>query len=117
MRHHLATLAARVGLMPAANLGQRPAGTPDLVQTPQVTVTRLKQNPLITVDTSSSLGGNVNGPTVIRVPDWIEHPLGRYYMYFANHVNGQFVRMAYADAIAGLGRSTNLAYSTCATPH
>jgi hypothetical protein len=72
-----------------------------LVQTTQVTVTRLKQNPLITVDTSSSLGGNVNGPTVIRVPDWIEHPLGRYYMYFANHVNGQFVRMAYADAIAG----------------
>lgn len=65
-----------------------------------VTASRVPQNPLITVDTSSSLGGNVNGPTVIRVPDWIERPLGRYYMYFANHV-GTFVRLAYADAIEG----------------
>ncbi len=61
---------------------------------------RLKQNPLITVDTSASLGGNVNGPTVIRIPDWVDRPLGRYYMYFANHM-GTFIRLAYADAITG----------------
>src|SRR6185436_3927186 len=67
---------------------------------PQVTATRLAQNPLVTVDSSASLGGNVNGPTVIRVPGWVERPLGRYYMYFANHM-GTFVRLAYADAIAG----------------
>ena len=67
---------------------------------PDVTATRLAQNPLITVDASASLGGNVNGPTVIRVPDWVERPLGHYYMYFANHM-GTFVRLAYADAIAG----------------
>ena len=67
---------------------------------PQVNATRLAQNPLITVDSSASLGGNVNGPTVIRVPDWVERPLGRYYMYFANHM-GTFIRLAYADAIAG----------------
>jgi hypothetical protein len=66
----------------------------------QVDVVRFAQNPLITVDTSASLGGNVNGPTVIRVPDWVEHPLGRYYMYFANHM-GMFIRLAYADAITG----------------
>jgi len=66
----------------------------------EVTATRLSQNPLITVDTSPSLGGNVNGPTVIRVPDWIDRPLGRYYMYFANHM-GEFIRMAYADAVTG----------------
>ena len=66
----------------------------------EVRATRLSQNVLITVDTSSSLGSNVNGPTVIRVPDWIERPLGRYYMYFANHM-GDFVRLAYADAITG----------------
>jgi hypothetical protein len=66
----------------------------------EITATRLSQNPLITVDTSPSLGGNVNGPTVIRVPDWIERPLGRYYMYFANHM-GAFIRLAYADAITG----------------
>jgi hypothetical protein len=44
----------------------------------EVKATRFGQNPLITVDTSSSLGGNVNGPTVIRVPDWVDRPLGRY---------------------------------------
>ena len=68
--------------------------------TPSVHATRLTQNPLITVDTSASLGGNVNGPTVIRVPDWVDRPLGRYYMYFANHM-GAFIRLAYADAVTG----------------
>ncbi len=67
---------------------------------PAVHATRLAQNPLITVNTSASLGGNVNGSTVIRVPDWVERPLGRYYMYFANHM-GQFIRLAYADAATG----------------
>jgi hypothetical protein len=66
----------------------------------EVRATRLEQNPLVTVETSPSLGGNVNGPTVIRVPDWVDRPLGRYYMYFANHM-GEFIRLAYADAITG----------------
>ena len=61
---------------------------------------RFTQNPLVTVDSSRSLGRNVNGPTVIRVPDWVERPLGRYYMYFANHM-GTFIRLAYADAVTG----------------
>jgi hypothetical protein len=65
-----------------------------------VRATRLEQNPLITVETSASLGGNVNGPAVIRVPEWVNRPLGRYYMYFANHM-GEFIRLAYADAITG----------------
>lgn len=66
----------------------------------QIKVARLKENPLITTRTSTSLGTNVNGPTVIRVPDWVKSPLGRYYMYFANHM-GEFIRLAYADAITG----------------
>ena len=65
-----------------------------------VTAIRLKQNPLITVETSRSLGDNVNGPSIIRVPSWIPHPLGRYYAYFGHH-QGHFVRLAYADAVAG----------------
>ena len=47
---------------------------------------RLPQNPLITVSSSPTLGDNVNGPTVVRVPEWVERPLGKYYMYFANHM-------------------------------
>ena len=67
---------------------------------PTIRATRLPQNPLITVKSSSSLGDNINNPTVIRVPSWIEHPLGRYYMYFAHHM-GAHIRLAYADAVAG----------------
>jgi hypothetical protein len=37
---------------------------------------------------------------VIRVPDWVERPLGRYYMYFAHH-KGHYIRLAYANDIAG----------------
>jgi hypothetical protein len=61
---------------------------------------RLAQNPLITLKSSSTLGGNVNGPTVIRVPEWVDRPMGNYYMYFANHMGG-FIRLAYADAVTG----------------
>jgi hypothetical protein len=63
-------------------------------------VRRFDQSPLVTVQSSPTLGGNVNGPTVIRVPSWVEHPRGRYYMYFANHM-GDFIRLAYADQLAG----------------
>lgn len=43
---------------------------------------------------------NINGPSVIKVPDWIINPLGKYYMYFAHH-QGQFIRLAYTDNIEG----------------
>ncbi len=43
---------------------------------------------------------NINGPTVIRVPDWVTKPMGRYYMYFAHH-KGSYIRLAYADSPAG----------------
>ena len=66
----------------------------------EVRASRLRQNPLITVDSSRSLGDNVNGPSIIRVPSWVHQPLGRYYLYFAHH-KGHHIRLAYADAIAG----------------
>ncbi|WP_202964406.1 hypothetical protein [Algibacter lectus] len=46
------------------------------------------------------LGENINGPSVIKVPDWIENPLGKYYMYFAHH-HGKFIRLAYANSPVG----------------
>jgi hypothetical protein len=54
----------------------------------------------MTVASSTSLGDNVNGPSVVRVPSWVTQPLGRYYMYFAHHT-GTFIRLAYADSIQG----------------
>jgi hypothetical protein len=52
------------------------------------------------LNTSSSLGVDVNGPSVIRVPDWVKKPLGHYYMYFAHH-KGEFIRLAYSDSVTG----------------
>lgn len=45
-------------------------------------------------------GDNINGPSLIRVPDWIAEPIGRYYLYFAHH-HGTYIRMAYANDVAG----------------
>lgn len=45
-------------------------------------------------------GANINGPSLIRVPDWIPNPLGRYYLYFAHH-GGTYIRLAYADRLEG----------------
>jgi hypothetical protein len=42
----------------------------------------------------------MNGPSLIRVPDWIERPLGRYYLYFGHHI-GEYIRLAYADNLHG----------------
>ena len=39
---------------------------------------------------------NIQGPSLIEVPDWVEDPLGRYYLYFADH-KGLYIRLAYAD--------------------
>ncbi len=46
------------------------------------------------------MGDNINGPSLVRVPDWVENPLGRYYLYFAHH-QGTYIRMAYANKVAG----------------
>ena len=73
---------------------------PPAAQTSVVTARRLPQNPLITTRSSASLGDNINGAALIRVPAWVKQPLGRYYMYFAHHMGG-FIRLAYADAIEG----------------
>ena len=66
----------------------------------QITAKRLGSNPLVTIDSSTTLAGNVNGPTLIRVPTWVKNPLGKYYLYFANH-KGTFIRLAYSDAVSG----------------
>ena len=66
----------------------------------KIAVERCAANPLIGARQLSSLGGNINGPSVIRVPSWVHAPLGRYYMYFAHH-SGKYIRLAYADALQG----------------
>lgn len=63
-------------------------------------VTRLGHGPIIRPHMDGRMGDNVNGPSLIRAPDWIENPLGRYYLYFAHH-EGRYIRLACADDLAG----------------
>ncbi|MCC7494836.1 MAG: hypothetical protein IT204_20945 [Fimbriimonadaceae bacterium] len=45
-------------------------------------------------------GHNLNGPSLIRAPDWLPQRLGRYYLYFAHH-SGRYIRLATADQLSG----------------
>ncbi len=66
-------------------------------------VERFGANPIIHREMAGMIGevgSNINGPSLIRVPDWVENPLGKYYLYFAHH-HGSFIRMAYADSLEG----------------
>jgi len=74
--------------------------TPPTVISRNVTAVRFQDNPILTPQSSLSLGTNLNGPSLIRVPAWLERPLGRYYLYFAHH-RGTLIRLAYADRLSG----------------
>ena len=65
-----------------------------------VKVTRLFDGPIITQNMDDRMGGNIQGPSLIKVPDWVENPLGNYYLYFADH-RGTYIRLAYADQLSG----------------
>lgn len=63
-------------------------------------VTRLADGPIIVPNMDARMGSNIQGPSLIRVPEWIDDPLGNYYLYFADH-RGTYIRLAYADEVAG----------------
>ena len=64
------------------------------------TVERLLDQPIIRPHMDGRMGDNINGPAIIRVPDWLPNPLGRYYLYFSDH-KGSYIRLAYADNLTG----------------
>ena len=63
-------------------------------------INRLLGEPIIRGDMDARMATNVNGPSLIRVPNWVEAPLGRYYLYFADH-KGDYIRLAFADSLGG----------------
>ncbi len=63
---------------------------------PAVRVERLLDAPIIGPDLHPSIGVNIQGPSLIRVPEWVDDPLGAFYLYFADH-KGHYIRLAYAD--------------------
>jgi hypothetical protein len=87
----LPILGAFLVLLSAASQASEP---------PTVSVTRLAGGPIITPELDTRMGGNIQGPSLIKVPQWVENPLGQYYLYFADH-RGEYIRMAYADSVTG----------------
>ncbi len=66
----------------------------------QITATRLLNRPLIGPEIDPSIGINIQGPSLVRVPEWVPGRLGKYYLYFADH-KGSYIRLAYADELLG----------------
>ena len=67
-------------------LGARAATQPSCFD-----VKRFAENPLITPSMMGSADENINGPSLIRAPQWLKNKLGKYYLYFAHH-EGQYIR-------------------------
>ena len=66
-----------------------------------VSFERFKNNPIITPALlSGNDGDDINGPSLIKVPDWVHNKLGKYYLYFAHH-KGKYIRLAYANDLKG----------------
>ncbi len=66
----------------------------------RITARRIGNGPIIGPGLHPSIGENIQGPSLIRVPDWVAGRLGRYYLYFADH-KGAHIRLAHADAVEG----------------
>lgn len=61
---------------------------------------RLVDHPIIAPGMDARMGTDIEGPSLIRAPDWLPGRLGRYYLYFADH-KGDYIRLAYADRLEG----------------
>lgn len=64
-----------------------------------ITATRIGSAPIIHPGLSSSIGDNINGPSLVKRPGWAPGP-GRYLLYFAHHY-GKHIRLALADDLSG----------------
>lgn len=96
--HHVRWIISAVFLLLACGPSQSDRG--HWSERPLV---RAEGNPLIRPGMpglAGSAGANINGLCVIRVPDWVQNRLARYYLYFAHH-QGRYIRLALADDPAG----------------
>ncbi|MCZ6886856.1 MAG: hypothetical protein O7H39_00040 [Gammaproteobacteria bacterium] len=91
------SLITAISVMSAATYS---LADPHLEAPVEVKIERLLDAAIVTAALHPSIGQNIQGPSLIRVPDWVVSPLGRYYLYFADH-KGTYIRLAYADQLVG----------------
>lgn len=63
-------------------------------------VERICDGPIIGPNMDRRMGSNINGPSLIRAPEWMASSPGRYLLYFAHH-NGTYIRLTFAHQIDG----------------
>ena len=51
----------------------------------KIDIKRFVEEPIIKPFHNHEIGFNVQGPSLIKVPEWIKDPLGIYYLYFATY--------------------------------
>ena len=66
----------------------------------QIEITRFVDEPIIPPLLAEEIGSNIQGPSLIKAPDWMQNPLGRYYLYFADH-KGHKIKLAYSEDLSG----------------
>ena len=81
-------------------LGCHTPETQGLATNASVRAERLGNGPILSERSHPTLGTNIQGPSLIRVPAWVDAPLAKYYLYFADH-KGRYIRLAYADDLRG----------------
>ncbi|RCW36820.1 sulfatase [Marinilabilia salmonicolor] len=109
--YHDDLLACRVKLKEWVAIQNDDFDVDSIIKTVRYSVKRLNNGqPIITQKLFSELGvaeegENINGPGVMRIPEWISpanraHPDAEYYCYFAHH-DSAYIRMAWASEIEG----------------
>ncbi len=96
-KRKLVNQSMRIGLIMFAGMVSLDSATADKYK---VRVERLLDAPIISPEFHPGIGENIQGPSLVKVPDWVENPLGSYYIYFADH-KGSYIRLAYADELSG----------------
>lgn len=96
---------SRSYLFQTAHVGRDAHVIRSLLGTPRsrlrIVARRFAQNPIITPDMLPGTDGkNINGPSLVLVPDWLPKRLGQFYLYFAHH-RGGYIRLAFADRLEG----------------
>lgn len=66
----------------------------------KIKISRFIDEPIIPPFLEEEIGSNINGPSLIKAPAWIKSPLGKYYLYFADH-KGDRIKLAFAENLKG----------------
>ncbi|MQF92863.1 MAG: hypothetical protein FI730_00220, partial [SAR202 cluster bacterium] len=62
----------------------------------KIKIKKYNKGPIISPEISSELGQNIQGPSIIKKPTWINNKLGKYLLYFADH-KGDHIKLAHSN--------------------